>query len=72
MPLHIGDDSMKQAPQGAFKSGLPRCSLCNKPVELRIAKTDEGGKAIHEECYLLRMQMKRPLPHGNPSDETTQ
>jgi hypothetical protein len=73
VPLHMGDDSMKKVPQGASKSGLPRCSVCNEPVELRIAKTDEDGKAIHEECYVLRMQMKgRPLLSGNPSDETTQ
>jgi hypothetical protein len=63
---------MKKVPQGASKSGLPMCSVCNEPVELRIAKTDEDGKAIHEECYVLRIQLKGPLPHENPSDETTQ
>ena len=31
------------------------CSICNKPVALEIAKTDEGGHAVHEECYLLKI-----------------
>jgi len=46
------------------------CSLCNEPVELRTAKTDEDGKAVHEECYTLKMQPPRPmpLPRENPSD----
>jgi len=32
---------------------LPRCSLCDKPVLLETSKTDEYGKALHEECYAL-------------------
>jgi hypothetical protein len=39
--------------------GLPRCSLCDKLVLLEISKTDESGKAVHEECYLLKMRFKR-------------
>jgi hypothetical protein len=39
--------------------GLPRCSLCHKPVPLDTSKTDEYGKAVHEECYLLKMRLKR-------------
>ena len=30
------------------------CSICNKPVELETTKTDGRGKAVHEECYVLR------------------
>ena len=30
-----------------------RCSLCNEPVELETAKTDEDGKVVHEECYVI-------------------
>jgi hypothetical protein len=29
----------------------PICSICHKPVCLESAKTDEGGKAVHENCY---------------------
>jgi len=46
------------------------CSLCKEPLELRTAKTHEGGKAVHEECYTLKMQPPRPMPTPgeNPSD----
>jgi hypothetical protein len=35
------------------------CSHCQQTVELGTARTDEDGKAIHPECYLLRLRMKR-------------
>jgi hypothetical protein len=35
---------------------LPLCSICNAPVPLESAKTDENGEAIHEECYTLKVQ----------------
>ena len=38
---------------------LPRCSLCDKPVLLETSKTDEYGKALHEECYALKMRLKQ-------------
>lgn len=31
------------------------CSICNQPVALEIAKTDEFGQALHEECYVLKL-----------------
>jgi len=42
---------------------LPVCPICEKPVDLETSKTDEHGHAIHEECYLLKLQMKQP---GSP------
>ena len=36
-----------------------RCPLCNEPVALETAKTDENGKAIHEECYALKTLLKQ-------------
>jgi len=61
---------MARIRQFTSKSRFPMCSLCNEPVELRTAKTDEDGKAVHEECYTLKMQPPRPmpLPRENPSD----
>ena len=44
---------MPDAPQ------LPRCSLCDRPVLLETSKTDEYGKAVHEECYALKMRLKQ-------------
>jgi hypothetical protein len=40
----------------------PLCGVCNKPLELDIAVADQDGKAVHEECYVLRMleQAKKP------------
>jgi hypothetical protein len=41
---------------------LPKCSICNKPIELETAKTDENGKAVHEECYVRVMRLKEITP----------
>jgi len=42
---------------------FPTCSLCNEPVELETSKTDEDGKAVHEECYALKLR----TPADDPS-----
>jgi hypothetical protein len=39
-------------------SEISRCSICTLPVSLEAAKADEFGRAIHEECYALKMRMK--------------
>jgi len=59
LELKIG--RLKQAgPQFVRDAFEPqRCILSNNPVLLRSSKTDEDGKAVHEECYLLRMRLKR-------------
>jgi hypothetical protein len=53
-----------------LKPQLPICSICNKPVEPDIAVTDQDGKPVHEECYVLKLRQedakkppetKRPL-----------
>lgn len=36
----------------------PLCCICNKPVPLGISKTEDGS-AIHEECYLLKLNLHR-------------
>lgn len=35
------------------------CSTCCKPIALEVAKTDESGQAIHEDCYLLELNRKQ-------------
>ena len=40
---------------------LPNCSICNEPVELKTAKTDEDGKAVHEDCYVQRMMRLKEI-----------
>ena len=37
------------------------CLICHKPVQLENAKTDERGKAVHEECYALKLESERAL-----------
>jgi hypothetical protein len=39
-------------------SEFPTCSLCNEPVEIETAKTDENGLAVHEECYALEIKLE--------------
>ncbi len=39
-------------------SFLPTCHICNKPVTLDFAKTDEAGQTVHEGCYLLKIKPK--------------
>jgi len=41
-----------------LKPQLPLCGICNKPVDLEIAVTDQDGKPVHEECYVLKLRLK--------------
>ena len=43
-----------------YNSPVPICSICNLPVPLSIAKTDEDGRAIHENCYLVKIGVAKP------------
>jgi hypothetical protein len=36
-----------------------RCPICDHPLSLETAKTDESGIVFHEECYVLKMELKR-------------
>jgi hypothetical protein len=31
------------------------CRLCTVPMPLETSKTDEHGKAVHEQCYVRKM-----------------
>ena len=35
----------------------PPCAVCGKPVKLETSKADERGKAIHEACYVLKVNL---------------
>jgi hypothetical protein len=37
----------------------PVCRICGKPVAVEISKTDEDGRAIHEDCYVLKIQLEQ-------------
>ena len=39
----------------------PICSICNLPVPLNDAKTDEDGNAVHENCYLIKLGVRETV-----------
>ena len=41
-----------------FSVRAPICFVCNQPVWLDNAKTNEDGNAIHEDCYLIKLGVK--------------
>jgi hypothetical protein len=42
------------SPNPKEHSQMP-CPICQLPVPLETAKTDEKGRAIHEQCYVLKL-----------------
>ncbi len=52
----------KKAPVGNERDPhnfvCPDCALCQRPVPLEISKTDEFGRAVHEECYVLKVSSR--------------
>jgi hypothetical protein len=38
------------------------CSVCNEQISLETSKTDENGKAVHEECYFMVLKGAAPIP----------
>jgi len=49
---------MSKVLQFIRKPRLPTCSICQKPVDLQIALIDRNGKAVHEECYVLKVRQE--------------
>jgi hypothetical protein len=35
--------------------GTIRCEICAKIVELETCKIDENGRAVHGDCYVLKL-----------------
>lgn len=34
------------------------CWICGRDVSLKDCKTDEHGRAVHEECYVTRTRLE--------------
>ena len=51
---------MAAAPQPNFLL----CQLCGGPVALESCKTDENGKAVHDECYAKSLAEPESTEHG--------
>jgi hypothetical protein len=46
--------AMKRVSQHATKAQT-ECPVCGEPVSLERCKTDEDGRAIHEDCYVRKI-----------------
>ena len=40
------------------------CSVCGKRVNVETSKTDEEGRAVHEECYAEKVRQVRSAFRG--------
>jgi hypothetical protein len=38
----------------------PICSICKESVSLEESKTDEHGHAVHENCYVWTVELRKP------------
>jgi hypothetical protein len=34
------------------------CAICNQPVTLETAKTDDNARTVHRRCYVLELLVK--------------
>jgi hypothetical protein len=41
---------------------FPVCPLCNEAAEINTAKTDDEGRAVHEECYVRNLAQSKGAP----------
>jgi len=41
-------------------SYAPICSVCKEPVNLEESTTDEYGHAVHENCYIWTVELRKP------------
>ncbi len=49
----------------SYQNWRPRCAICQQSVDLTESKTDECGRAVHENCYislLIRNQRGLTMP----------
>lgn len=51
---------MSLSPQNVSQkfSGPLLCRICGKPVAVETSKTDGDGKAIHEDCYVVKIKLE--------------
>jgi|tagenome__1003787_1003787.scaffolds.fasta_scaffold20743136_1 hypothetical protein len=48
---------MTDSAQLVARNGL-FCRICSGPIPLETSKTDERGKAVHEDCYVRKMKFR--------------
>lgn len=42
------------------------CAVCKEPVNLEESKTDEHGRAIHENCYIWTVKNRKDARPASP------
>ena len=47
------------------KSSPLLCRICGKPVAVEGCKTDDDGKAVHEDCYVLKLRLEQSNEDGH-------
>jgi len=53
-------------------SYAPICSICKDPVNLEESKTDEHGQAVHENCYIWAVELRKPRKPMTQTDALPQ
>jgi hypothetical protein len=49
-------------------NGKHFCVICNEPIKLETAKSDEDGNPVHDDCYLKKISgLIPPKIKKNPS-----
>jgi hypothetical protein len=38
------------------------CAICSNPIPLEDSKVSEDGEPMHEECYVAKLTLSKPLP----------
>ena len=38
---------------------VPPCAICSESVNLEESKTDERGRAVHENCYIWTVEPRK-------------
>jgi hypothetical protein len=46
------------------------CTLCNNPVRLERAGTDQDGKPVHEQCYLKKLIVEAQASKNRQSEKS--
>lgn len=61
--MNVSPQNVSQSSKG--KSAPLLCPMCGKPVAVETSKTDESGRAIHGDCYLLKVKLEQASQDGH-------
>ena len=46
-----------------YETWFPQCAICKESVTLEESKADERGQAVHENCYIWSVELRKPRRH---------